>query len=130
MGCLRGDLFAGVMDLAQDQRKFRTLSRRCIERQSACTNLASCLQGEDVDTGKQDGKEDIRRGVKEEGVGVLEKEKREVRPQSYHLEKEIGLGEWRPEVERHPRARSEQTGKEVSRLENSLDHARAAFAAE
>ena len=129
MGCFRRDRFAGVVDLAQHQRKLRTLSRFCIERQSARANLASRLKGEDVDAGKQDGKEDIRRCVKDEGIGVLEKEKRVVRPQSRDLEKEIGLGKWRPEVERHTRARREQTGKEVPRVENSLNHARAAFAA-
>jgi hypothetical protein len=119
-----------MMDLPQHKRKLRTLSRLYIERQFACTNLASCLKSEDIDAGKEDRKEDIRSCVKEEGIGVLEEKKRVVRSQSRHLEKEIGVREWRPEVERHPGACREQTGKEVPRVENSLDHARAAFAAE
>src|ERR1700676_1882315 len=45
------------------------------------------------------------------------------------MEEKIGLGEWRTKIERHSGARREYAGEEVPRVEDSLDHARAAFAA-
>src|SRR5207253_10725098 len=71
----------------------------------------------------------VRRCIEEEGIGVLEEEKGRRRADGHDPQKVIVLREWRPEVERHSRGRREKTGEEVPRMEDSLDHARAAFGA-
>jgi hypothetical protein len=45
------------------------------------------------------------------------------------VEEEIGVREWRPKMERHAGGRREDASEEVPRVKDSLDHARAAFAA-
>jgi hypothetical protein len=59
----------------------------------------------------------------------LKKEKRGRRTDGQDPKEKIVFREWRPEGERHSRDRREQTGEQVPRVENSLDHVRAAFAA-
>src|SRR5437870_11970215 len=76
-----------------------------VEREFACPNLAACLEGENVDAGKQDRVRNVRRCIEEEGVGVLEEEKRRLRADGHDPEKDIVFREWRPEVERHSRGR-------------------------
>jgi hypothetical protein len=68
--CFRGYLITGVMCLAHHERKFCPFPGVRIKRQFACPNLAACLEGENVDAGKQDRIGDVRRCIEEEGVGV------------------------------------------------------------
>src|SRR6266436_5883099 len=117
------------MDFAHHERRFCPLPGFGIKRQSACANLAACLEGENVDAGKQERIRNVRSCVEEEGVGVLEEEKRGRRADGHDVQKEIVSREWRPEVERHSRGRRQETGEEVPRVESSLYHALAALAA-
>src|SRR6266550_3185920 len=127
--CFRGDLLAGVMYLAHHERKFCPFPGGRIERQFPCSNPTACFEGENVDAGKQDRVHEVRRCIEEEGVGVLEKEKGRRRADGHDPQKDIVFREWRPKVERHSRSRREKASEEVSRMEDSLDHARAAFSA-
>ncbi len=118
-----------MVQLTDNQRKFGSLRGVRVEGQFSCANLAGGFERENVDPGKQDGINDVRCGVEEEGVGVLEKEKRGRRPNCHDVEEEISAREWRLKIERHSRGRREDASEEVPRLKDSLDHARAAFAA-
>jgi hypothetical protein len=45
------------------------------------------------------------------------------------MNEDIVFGEWHPKIESHSRRRREDASEEVSRVQDFLDHARAAFAA-
>src|ERR1700676_367420 len=111
-----------MMHFAHHQRQLRSLARLGIKRQSAGLSLSPRFEDKNKDSGEQDGIRNVGRGIEEEGVGVLKKEKRMAGPQSHYPEKEIALGEWHPEIQRHSRRRGEQAGQEVSRVENAPDH--------
>jgi hypothetical protein len=78
-----------MMYLAHHKRKFCSFPRGRIKRQFACPNLAARFEGENVDAGKQDRRDDVRCCVEEEGVGVLEEEKRRLGADGHHPQKDI-----------------------------------------
>jgi hypothetical protein len=129
VGCFRGRLPVRMVHFANIQRKFGSFRGVRVQGQFASPNLAGSFESENVPSGKQDGRNDGRCRVEEEGVRVLEKEKGGRRSKSYYVEEEIGVREWRAKIEPHSRDRRKDAGEEVPRMEDSLDHARAAFTA-
>src|ERR1700720_512463 len=129
MRCFGGRFLAGIVYLAHHERKLRSSPRICIEGQSSCPNGAGGLERENIDAGEQDRVADVWSRIEEEDVGVLEKEKGGRRANRHDMKEEIGVGEWRPKIEHHSGGRREDASEEVPRVEDSLDHARAAFGA-
>ena len=119
---LSRDRLARVVNLADDEEELVPVLCVRIGRQSCRRNSLTDLQGEDVQAGKKNRKDDVGRREEHHGVAVFRARIDERGLDGDQPQEEVPLWERQQEVESHPCCRSENEGNEVLRVEDALNH--------